>query len=349
MPPSASSEPVTAAWCRWSARPAPARPGWSRSSSRSLCDDPIVLSMSASPYSERNVWGPVAGGISSLFGLPAEVDADDVRDIVEARAGELWQLTPGDAELERYLTAVLHVLGLPSELDRIDPAGATDKLAAIVADMVRRHAQTRMTVLWFDNLQWAQPTVRKLIAVAVRSLLDLPFLLVTAQRPDDAPQWPPPELDRPLVVRLPLGPLADARGQGARAPRRRAGGPRPRRRRRDRRGAGGARRRQPAVPRRARRGLRRPAVGGGAQRVAAGADRVAPRPVAAGPAGDRRQRRRARRHRPRQGARALRPASWARPSTPPTSPRSPPTGSSRSATVGGASTARSSARSPTRP
>ena len=133
----------------------------------SLCDDPIVLSMSASPYSERNVWGPVAGGISSLFGLPAEVDPDDVRSIVEARAGELWQLTPGDHELERYLTAVLHVLGLPSALDRIDPAGATDKLAAIVADMVRRHAQTRMTVLWFDNLQWAQPTVRKLIAVAV--------------------------------------------------------------------------------------------------------------------------------------------------------------------------------------
>ena len=172
-----------------------------------LCDDPIVLPMSASPYAERNVWGPLAGGISSLFGLPADVKAEDVRAAVEPRAHELWRLAPGDRELERYLTAVLHVLGLPSALDRLDPAGASDKLAAIFADMVRRHAQTRMTVLWFDNLQWAQPGVRKLLAVVVRSLLDLPFLLVTARRPEDAPQWPPPELDRPLLVRLPLGPL----------------------------------------------------------------------------------------------------------------------------------------------
>jgi tetratricopeptide (TPR) repeat protein len=102
---------------------------------------------------------------------------------------------------------VLHVLGMPSELDRLDTAGATDRLAGILADMMRRHAQTRLTVLWFDNLQWAQPTVRRLLAVVVRSLLDLPFLLITAQRPDDAEQWPPAELDRPLVVRLPLGPL----------------------------------------------------------------------------------------------------------------------------------------------
>ncbi len=173
----------------------------------SLRDDPIVLSMTAAPYGERNPWGPLAGGMAALFGLPPDPDADDVRRAVEARAQELWRLEPGDHEVERYGSAVLHVLGMPSELDRMDPAGAADRLAGICADMIRRHAQTRLTVLWFDNLQWAQPTVRRLLAVVVRSLLDLPFLVVTAQRPDDAEQWPPAELDRPLVVRLPLGPL----------------------------------------------------------------------------------------------------------------------------------------------
>lgn len=173
----------------------------------SMCDDPIVLAMTGAPYGERNVWGPVAGGMAALFGLPPEVDEPGVRAAVEARAGELWRLERGAPELDRFISAVTHVLGMPSELDRLDPAGATDRLAGIVADMMRRQAQARLTVLWFDNLQWAQPSVRRLLSVVVRSLLDLPFLLVTAQRPDDAEQWPPAELDRPLVLRLPLGPL----------------------------------------------------------------------------------------------------------------------------------------------
>ena len=72
--------------------------------------------------------------------------------------------------------------------------------------MMRRHASTRFTVLWIDNLQWADPMLRDQLAVLARSLADLPFLLVTAQRPDDDVVWPPP-LERPLVVRVPLGSL----------------------------------------------------------------------------------------------------------------------------------------------
>ena len=63
-----------------------------------------------------------------------------------------------------------------------------------------------MTVLWVDNLQWADPMLRDHLGVVVRSLGDLPLLLVTAQRPDPDVMWPP-QVDRPLVVQVPLGPL----------------------------------------------------------------------------------------------------------------------------------------------
>ena len=67
-----------------------------------------------------------------------------------------------------------------------------------------------MTVLWVDNLQWADPSLRDQLAVIVRSLSDLPFLLVTGQRPDADCVWPPP-VERPLVLQVPLGPLEHRR------------------------------------------------------------------------------------------------------------------------------------------
>ena len=79
-------------------------------------------------------------------------------------------------------------------------------MANAVTEMLRRNARTRMTVLWVDNLQWADAMLRDYLAVVVRSLGDLPFLLVTGQRPDPDVLWPPP-VDRPLVLQVPLGPL----------------------------------------------------------------------------------------------------------------------------------------------
>ncbi|MBA3604487.1 MAG: AAA family ATPase [Acidimicrobiia bacterium] len=177
-----------------------------------LAGEATVLRASCSPYGEASVWAPVASALSSLFSFGPEATAEAMRNTVEARAGALWSLSPGDAELDRYLGAVDHLLGLPSDLDRLDPAGAKDRFAGLLAEMMRRHAQTRMTVLVLDNLQWADPLIRDLLAVVVRSLSDLPLLVITAERPDEDLEWPPPHLERSLVLRLPLGPLdrADA-------------------------------------------------------------------------------------------------------------------------------------------
>ena len=120
----------------------------------------------------------------------------------------MWSLKPGDDLLERLLGVIAYLFGHPSELDELDPAGARDRITGVVTETMRCHAQTRMTVLWVDNLQWADPTVCDLLAVVVRSLADLPFLLITSQRPDDELLWPPPLLDRSLLLRVPLGPLS---------------------------------------------------------------------------------------------------------------------------------------------
>ena len=165
-----------------------------------------ILRTACAPYGEASVWAPVVAGLSTLFGLDPEAGAADVARAVDQRAPELWGLEPGAAELQRYLDAITFLLGLPSPLERLDPAGTRDAIAGTLTQMLRRHAQTRMTVLWVDNLQWADPSLRDQLAVVVRSLSDLPFLLVTGQRPDGDMAWPPP-VERPLVLQVPLGPL----------------------------------------------------------------------------------------------------------------------------------------------
>ena len=167
----------------------------------------IVVRTACAPYGESGIWAPVVTGISGLFDFDPDAPADNVRAAVEEHSHDLWGLESGDAELERFVDAIAYLLGHPSELDRLDAAGARDVVATAVTDMMRRHAQTRTTVLWLDNLQWADPMLRDLLAVVVRSLTDLPFLLVTAQRPDPDIVWPP-NVDRPLVVQVPLGSLA---------------------------------------------------------------------------------------------------------------------------------------------
>ena len=175
-----------------------------------LKSEAIVIETACAPYGESSLWAPLRTGMASLLTLDPDTTPDDIRAIVEVHSHDLWSLEPGDEPLEALIGVIDYLFGHPSHLDQLDAGAANDRVTSVVTDMVRRHAQTRMTVLWVDNLQWADPIVRDLVAVVVRSLADLPFLLVTSQRPDEDLAWPPAQLDRPLVLRVPLSPLNHA-------------------------------------------------------------------------------------------------------------------------------------------
>jgi class 3 adenylate cyclase len=174
----------------------------------SLAGEAIVIETACAPYGESSLWSPMRHGLTTLLALDPDATPDDIRRTVEQRSEELWSSPPGDELIERLLSVIAYLYGHPSALDDLDPAGSRDFITGVLTEAMRRHAQTRMTVLWVDNLQWADTLVRDLLAVTVRSLADLPFLLITSQRSDDDRPWPPQELDRSLVLRVPLGPLS---------------------------------------------------------------------------------------------------------------------------------------------
>ena len=150
---------------------------------------------------------PVITGIAALFGVDSDATLAEVKTAVSVRARALWGLAADDSALQRYIDVVAHLLGHETSLDRLDAAGARDAVIDTLTEMIRRNAETRMTVLFLDNLHWSDATLRDLLGVIVRSVADLPFLLVTAQRPDGDIVWPPP-VERPLVLQVPLGPLS---------------------------------------------------------------------------------------------------------------------------------------------
>ncbi|MGI9029895.1 MAG: ATP-binding protein [Ilumatobacteraceae bacterium] len=166
----------------------------------------ILVRTACAPYGELSPWSPVVTGITGLFGFDRDAPPEEIRAVVEGRAWSVWGLRPGDEVLERYVDVIFHLLGHPSTLDRVDAAAARDTVAATVLEMLSGHAGTQLTVVVVDDLQWADPLLRDLLAVVVRSLGNRPFLLVTTHRPDPDLVWPP-VVDRPLVLQVPLGPL----------------------------------------------------------------------------------------------------------------------------------------------
>ena len=152
-----------------------------------LEDEAIVIRTACAPYGETNSLAPVINGLSALLALDPEATAADIEAAIRARSFELWGLDADDEAVRRYIDTVSFLLGHPSPLDRLDPATARDAVAGTLTDMLRRDAQTRMTVLWVDNLQWAEPRLRDQLAVLVRTLSELPFLLITASDPIPMP------------------------------------------------------------------------------------------------------------------------------------------------------------------
>lgn len=171
----------------------------------------IVVEGSCSPYGEANVWAPISTGIATYYGIERGSTAEEIRALARWRPAETFGVDAAAPGAGEELEAFLHLLGHPSELDRLDPAGARDVLFGTVIGAVRRRAEIGPVVFWIDDLQWAHALLIDLLEVMARSTVGLPVLIVTASRPDDeaapaAGGWPP-AVDRAMTFRLPLDPL----------------------------------------------------------------------------------------------------------------------------------------------
>ena len=159
------------------------------------------------PFGETNVWAPIAGALFRRLGLDPAVPSDRLRDLMRAKAIELYRFDPDDPRLHRFVEGGMHLLGHPSEMDRLAPAEAREALFSLVVEGVRRRSLDGPVAVWIDDLQWADPLLIALLHRLTRSLADRPLLVITAQRDDVQLDWPP-ATDLPLTVRMPLDSLA---------------------------------------------------------------------------------------------------------------------------------------------
>jgi class 3 adenylate cyclase/tetratricopeptide (TPR) repeat protein len=167
-----------------------------------------VLQGACSPYGESDVWSPISAAIATQYGIERGRTADEIRRLAARRAAELLGVDADSPPVRQEVEVLLHLLGHASELDRLDPAGARDALFGAVIAGLRRRAQKGPVVLWIDDLQWAHSLLVELLEVVVRSLADLPLLLVVALRTSDEVEWPP-FVERALAFHLPLRPLSE--------------------------------------------------------------------------------------------------------------------------------------------
>ena len=166
-----------------------------------------IFSGVCAPYGETNVWSPVATALFRRLDLDDGAPPNLLREVSRAKGVELYGFEADDPVLGRFVEAVLHLLGYPSELDHVPPAQAREILFSLIVEGLRRRTRTGPVVLWIDDLQWADVLIIELLHRVARSLVDRPMLIITAQRDDADLDWPPAS-DHPVTVRMPLDPLA---------------------------------------------------------------------------------------------------------------------------------------------
>lgn len=159
------------------------------------------------PYGEANPWWPVAvvvdqalGLAAARRGLPAEVAATiEERVSVLDPSGEPGSLAP-------IVEMALHVLGLPSAIDRFGTVPVLSAIHQPFGRLLQLLAAARPTAITLDDLHWASPNVIGLLDYVADLLPQLSIALIVAQRPHGDTGWWPDERVTNLAFELqPLG------------------------------------------------------------------------------------------------------------------------------------------------
>jgi DNA-binding SARP family transcriptional activator len=169
--PSCSGGPPTgrAAWCCWAARPGSARPAPPRS-------------WPPSPGAEG--CGSSGAAATRATAPPYWLWAEVLRSSVAGRDPEALAAALGGAaaEISQFVPELRERLPAPPPAAPLDPEAARFRLFEVVADLLRRAAAARPTLLVLDDLHWADKPSLMLLQFLTRQLRDAPVLVVGAYR-----------------------------------------------------------------------------------------------------------------------------------------------------------------------
>jgi class 3 adenylate cyclase/tetratricopeptide (TPR) repeat protein len=152
-------------------------------------NDVTVLRGACAPYGEANIWWPIASALNSHLDIDINAPVDEIRTVAAQRAQALGDHLSDD-DVERISDTFLHLLGLPSPLDRLDPTAARGQVQSVVHQVVALRCHIRPLVLAISDMQWADTSVVELLDQLAVSLHRSALAIVTTLRPGTDTAWP---------------------------------------------------------------------------------------------------------------------------------------------------------------
>ena len=149
-----------------------------------------VLEGACVAYGEANVWWPLAAALTDSLRLD-DSSAGSIRRTARTWAGEAMARPDDDPEIGRLAEALVHLLGHPSALDRLDPVRAQEELAHAVVGLLATRCKQGPLLLAIADVHWADNALLGLFEHVLTDLAALPMVLLTTSRPDPDQPWPP--------------------------------------------------------------------------------------------------------------------------------------------------------------
>jgi class 3 adenylate cyclase/tetratricopeptide (TPR) repeat protein len=158
------------------------------------------------PYGEANVWWPVAEALRQVCDIEPDDAADVALEKCRASVVNITGISPGDEEVDRLASGLLHLMGHESALQDIDPARAPHEARRSVQAIIQGLARERPLVIVLSELHWADDLLLNLIDELLERAIGLPVVIVCTARPELEARWSP-KSGRYNVVTLHLDPL----------------------------------------------------------------------------------------------------------------------------------------------
>ena len=134
-----------------------------------------------------------------------ETDSDECKREVLERALESAGITPADA-----LPLLAPLFDLPmamaGDAAQLGPELRRRRTLALLAQLIIQIAQDQPTILFVEDLHWADDSTLEVLGLLLEQIAQQPLLLLLTARPEFVPLWP---AERPLVLHT-LAPLPQA-------------------------------------------------------------------------------------------------------------------------------------------